>query len=127
MFQKTWKWAGEFRRSNKNIDCFWENVPSELKKLFDDAQFQLENKSYSVDEIAARFHHRLVFIHPFPKGNGRHARLMTDILLYQQGEKRFTWGRKNLTANNQVRKTYIHALRQADKGDYSALFQFVRT
>ena len=127
MFHKTWRWSGEFRRSNKNIGVDWLSIPVELKILTDDLKFQIANKTYSTDEIAARFHHRLVAIHPFANGNGRHARLMTDIVLLSQKAKRFTWGRAELLAKpTVVRQQYIVALRAADRMDYSLLMALVR-
>jgi Fic-DOC domain mobile mystery protein B len=126
MFDKTWQWAGQYRHSNKNIGVMWEQVPTQLRLLLDDINFQLEHNTYSLDEIAARFHHRLVFIHPFPNGNGRHARLMTDILLFNGKAKKFTWGQQSLLTNNQTRNDYIDALRAADKGNYDLLLAFVR-
>ena len=127
MFDRTWKWAGQFRQSNKNIGVFWEQVVNHLKVLLDDVKFQLENKTYPVDEIAARFHHRLVLIHLFPNGNGRHARLITDVLLFNSGEEKFSWGKVNLVSNSRTRQAYISALRAADKGNYLPLLEFVRT
>lgn len=127
MFAETWKWAGAFRKSAKNIGVDQAMITTELQKLLDDACYQIEYKSYQMDEIAYRFHHRLVFIHPFPNGNGRHARLMTDILLLYVGQPRFSWGSKQLEALGPVRKQYIDALKKADKHDYSALAGFVRS
>lgn len=126
MFDKTWKWAGEFRKSNKNIGTDKALIQVELKKLLDDTHYQIKNSVYSVDEIAARFHHRLVWVHPFANGNGRHARLMTDILLISYDQPRFSWGRENLYSQNETRKGYIQALREADKHDYEKLLEFVR-
>lgn len=127
MFNKTWHWAGKFRKSNKNIGVDWLSIFVDLKLLIEDTAYQIENKTYLVDELAVRFHHRLVSIHPFANGNGRHARLMTDIVLLSQGQKRFTWGRvEQLIASSPVREKYIAALRAADRRDYSALLQFVR-
>lgn len=80
-----------------------------------------------IDEIAYRFHHRLVAIHLFPNGNGRHSRLMTDFLLVQAGRARFTWGDKNLASNNPMRDQYLNALRKADNHDYTELAAFVRS
>lgn len=90
MFDQTWHWAGSFRKSNKNIGVDWLSIPIQLKLLIDDVQFQIKNKIYKLDECVARFHHRLVAIHPFSNGNGRHARLMADIVLLSQNAKRFT-------------------------------------
>lgn len=128
MFNETWKWAGTFRRSGKNIGVNWHTVPAELKKLCDDVIYQLKNKSFSDDEIAVRLHHRLVWIHAFPNGNGRHARLMADLLIMQLGHTRFSWGmNQDLCKATPIRKQYIDALRLADQGDYSKLIIFARS
>jgi Fic-DOC domain mobile mystery protein B len=127
MFDRTWRWAGQFRKSNKNIGIEWAEISSHLQLLLDDVSFQIHNASYKVDEIVTRFHHRLVSIHPFSNGNGRHARLASDALLLSLKSPRFSWGKNSLLENNQTRKNYIHALRTADKGDYNLLLKFVRT
>ena len=128
MFNNTWSWAGEFRRSNKNIGVDWQTISVELKVLFDNLRYQLENRSYEIDELVTRFHHRLVVIHPFANGNGRHARMMTDIVLLSQGCERFSWGSGNNIAQiSPIRANYIAALHAADKRDYSPLIFFVRS
>lgn len=127
MFDKTWKWAGKYRSTEKNIGVSPFYISSELKKLLEDVIFQIINNSYLLDEIAYRFHHRLVVIHPFSNGNGRHARLMTDFLLIQTGQSRFTWGSQRLEAEGIVRNQYINALRNADKQNYAELAKFVRS
>jgi fido (protein-threonine AMPylation protein) len=81
----------------------------------------------SRDEIGARFHHRLVFIHPFPNGNGRHSRLMTDVLMKDLGARRFTWGQGSLVSPSDLRKKYITALKSADNGNIKPLLDFVRS
>lgn len=127
MFGKVWKWAGTFRQSGKNIGVDWHKVPSELHTLIHDVHYWIENKTYPVEEIAVRFHHRLVSIHMFANGNGRHARLMTDVLLQDVlKQKTFTWNIKSISSENEVRDLYLKALRQADQHDYSALLDFVR-
>lgn len=127
MFANTWRWAGELRRSNKNIGVEWSLIYNQLEQLLGDVNFQLTHETYALDEIAARFHHRLVAIHLFSNGNGRHARLSADILLQAQDAKRFSWGRENLSTANENRMQYIQALRAADKQDYTALLAFVRS
>lgn len=127
MFGHTWKWAGTFRNTERNIGVTPFNITSALMNLFDDVAYQLKSQTYSVDEIAYRFHHRLVWIHPFPNGNGRHSRMMTDLMISQEELPRFTWGRRNLVSEGPTRKQYIDALRNADKHDYSALALFVRS
>ncbi|HYA27393.1 MAG TPA: mobile mystery protein B, partial [Acidobacteriota bacterium] len=127
MFGNTWSWAGMFRNSEKNIGVAPEGIQPELLKLCKDVKAQLEHKSQRLDEIAARFHHRLVSIHPFANGNGRLARTMTDLLLVQNGAERFTWGAGNLVAAGSARQRYLDALRQADARNYGPLFAFVRS
>jgi len=128
MFNKTWHWAGQFRQSNKNIGIDWPTISQAIKLLLDDSLYQLENQIFPLDELAARFHHKLVSIHPFPNGNGRHARMMTDILLLSCNHERFTWGSSaDLIDKSVTRDNYISALRAADRYDYSALFTFVRS
>ena len=127
MFNKTWRWAGQFRQSNKNIGVDWLSISVDLRVLMDDIRYQLENKSYPLVELAVRFHHRLVAIHPFANGNGRHARLIADIFLLSQGQQRFSWGRaESLVESSPVRERYITALRAADKMNYTLLLDFVR-
>ena len=128
MFCNVWKWAGRLRQSEKNIGVPWYNISIELKKLCDDVEYWIENKTFSEDEIAARFHHRLVSIHLFPNGNGRHARLMADILLENILNKpTFTWGNVNLVKSGDDRKRYIESLIAADRGDYEHILKFARS
>lgn len=127
MLGKVWRWAGQFRRTNKNIGVHWAQIPLELKPLLDDTKYWIEHETYSPDEIAARFHHRMVLIHPFPNGNGRHARLIADVLLVDVLRREpFTWGKTDLNTAGNVRDAYIAALRAADNHDYNPLLDFVR-
>lgn len=125
MFDLTWKWAGDFRRSNKNLGVVWPMINMELGKLLEEVNYQLINNVYPIREIATRFHHKLVAIHCFANGNGRHARLAADILLVSLGDKRFSWGKGDLYNANNVRKIYINSLRKADNYDYTDLLNFV--
>jgi Fic-DOC domain mobile mystery protein B len=127
MFGRVWRWAGKHRQSNKTIGIDAYRIPTELRQCLDDCQHWIDNSTYEPDEIAARFHHRLVLIHPYPNGNGRHARLATDLLLVSLGRPRFTWGRVNLVDVSKTRTTYIEALRAADNHDIGPLLEFVRT
>ncbi len=127
MFDKTWRWAGDFRQSNKNIGIDWINIPVQLKILLDDIIYQMANQSYEIDEIAIRLHHRLVSVHPFPNGNGRHARCVADLFLKACGQPKFSWGQGSLYENSVLREQYIRALKAADRHDYSALLAFVRS
>lgn len=128
MFRQVWRWAGHFRHSDKNIGGPWYQISTSLRNLCDDTQYQIINQIQTPDELAVRFHHRLVWIHAFPNGNGRHARLMTDTLLKNILEcDQFTWGSGDLGKSSDSRSIYINALRSADKGNYDQLRQFVRT
>jgi len=127
MFGETWRWAGTFRKSDKNIGVDWLHIGVELRKLLDDVRYQMANDSPPPDDIAVRFHHRLVAIHPFPNGNGRHARLMADLLVERLGRPRFTWGSASLTDANETRQRYIAALQAADARDIAPLLAFARS
>ena len=95
MYGNVWRWAGRYRTSGKNIGIDAYRIPTELRQLLDDCRYWIENGTYEPDEIAARFHHRMVSIHCYPNGNGRHARLAADLLLKSMGQERFSWGGKN--------------------------------
>jgi Fic-DOC domain mobile mystery protein B len=127
MFNQTWRWAGRPRRTNKNIGVPWIEVPARLRQMVGDVRAQIEYKAYSPVEIAARYHHRLVAIHVFPNGNGRHARLMADLLLMELVGHRFEWGRGSLIAASELRARYIAALRAADGGDIRPLLTFLES
>ena len=127
MFGRVWKWAGTFRQSGKNIGVDAYQIPTELRKLLDDCRFQIEHETYEPDEIATRFHHRLVLIHPFPNGNGRHARTAAELLLAKLDRDRFTWGSVYLVNAGETRDTYIAALHAADNHDIAPLLEFVRS
>lgn len=127
MFGDTWRWAGSFRTTEKNIGIDPTRIAPVLHDLCEDVRTQLEFQSYSLDEIAARFSHRLVAIHPFANGNGRLSRTIADLLLVQQGAERFSWGAGNLVAEGEVRQRYLDALRAADRRDYAPLLAFVRS
>jgi Fic-DOC domain mobile mystery protein B len=128
MFKLVWKWAGQYRTTDKSIGIHWSMIATEIKKLCQDTSYWVENKTYSWDELGARFHHRLVSVHPFPNGNGRHTRLMTDILLLDHGQDRFTWGANaDLGKAGAARKRYIDALKSADGKKFGPLIKFVRS
>lgn len=131
MFSRVWKWAGKPRTTDKTLGVPKEEINQAFGVLFGDTKDWIENKTYPWDEIATRFHHRLVAIHAFVNGNGRHARLMADILLASADQELFTWGMNTLEGKLDVesvlRKEYIAALKQADQHDYRRLLRFVRS
>ncbi|HEX4077482.1 MAG TPA: mobile mystery protein B [Rhizomicrobium sp.] len=127
MFDRVWQWAGSYRTSEKNLGVAPYRIQPELRQTIDDASYWIEHKSYGADEAAVRFHHRLVFIHPFPNGNGRWSRLAADLVIAQLGAPRFTWGLANLRAAGDVRRAYIDALHLADEHDLESLLRFARS
>ena len=127
MFNKTWPWAGTFRKSAKSIGIDWTQIAVALKNLLDNTAYQIENQAVPIDEIVVRFHHQLLLIHAFPNGNGRHARLIADTLIVNLGGKRFSWGGNTSIATlGLTRQNYLSALRAADKGDIKPLMLFAR-
>jgi len=128
MFGDIWKWSGEFRKSNKNIGVDKTIISIELKNLLDDSHYWIENNSYSEDEIAIRTKHRIVSIHLFPNGNGRHSRLFADIIVsHIFNLSVFSWGsNSDLYKPNQNRHLYIKSLKEADNGNYKPLMHFAR-
>ncbi len=127
MFGDVWRWAGDFTTSERNIGMPPYQIPVAVRQLLADAAAWIEHTAYPPDEIAIRLHHRLVQIHPFPNGNGRHTRLMADLLAMQLGQDRFTWGSANLEDASEVRRRYIDALRAADAHDIGPLIAFARS
>ena len=115
MFDQTWKWAGEYRRTEKNIGVPVHEIRERFEALCADVRYWIQNNTYPPDEITVRFHHRLTFIHPFPNGNGRHARLIADILLIK------------LVKEGEARTKYLEAIRAADNGDIQPLLKFARS
>lgn len=127
MLGDVWRWAGQFRTSERNLGIPHYEVPMALRQLLDDAKTWIAHGSYLGDEIAVRFHHRLVQIHPFPNGNGRHARLMADLPVMNLGGERFSWGSANLKDAGDVRRRYIAALHAANNHDIGPLLAFARS
>jgi Fic-DOC domain mobile mystery protein B len=136
MFDQTWRWAGRYRATEKNIGVEHFRIREMVAALLGDARYWIEHGTYAPDEIAIRFHHRLVLIHPFPNGNGRHARLAADVLARRQHMPLFTWGSKSLAGLGgtrlgairigDIRRAYIYALRAADRNDIGPLLAFAR-
>jgi Fic-DOC domain mobile mystery protein B len=127
MLGEVWRWAGKFRTSERNLGIAHYEIPVAVRQLLDDTRAWIEYKTYPPDEIAVRFHHRLVQIHPFANGNGRHARLMADLLVMRLGRERFSWGSASLRDASDVRRRYIAALQTADNHDLGPLLAFARS
>lgn len=131
LFGQVWSWAGTYRRTEKTIGIDPINISVEVRNLVEDAKYWFaENSNPSIDAAAARFHHKLVAIHPFANGNGRHSRFMTDLILGAIGAPEFTWGGGKgnaLSTATEVRARYLAALRAGDVGDYEPLLAFVRS
>lgn len=127
MLRRVWRWAGAQRTTELNIGVAPHAIAVDLHTLVGDVRYWIEHKTFPPDEIAVRFHHRLVAIHPFPNGNGRHARLAADLLIMQLGGKRFSWGRANLIEAAKTRSDYVRALQAADAHDIAPLLAFARS
>ncbi|WP_296684851.1 mobile mystery protein B [Flavobacterium sp.] len=128
MYGDVWKWAGTFRNSEKNIGIKSYLIAIELKQLLDDAIFWKENNTYNSEELAIRFKHRLVSIHCFANGNGRHSRLMADLIMEKlYSSKFFSWGSTNLVKETETRSNYIQAVRKADNNDIEPLIAFAKS
>lgn len=131
MFGEVWKWAGTYRKTSRNIGIEAHLVETALRQAVADARYWVENRTFDPDELALRFAHRIVQIHPFPNGNGRWSRLVGDLLVVQHGAphrgRRFTWGRMSLQSPGDTRKAYIAALRAADEHDIGPLLAFARS
>jgi Fic-DOC domain mobile mystery protein B len=127
MYGDVWRWAGQFRTTARNIGVDAWKIAPDLRMLLDDVRYWIDHQSYPPDEIAVRFHHRLVAIHPFPNGNGRCARLVADLLALRLGQARFSWGSANLVAIDETRRAYVAALQAGDRGDIEPLLAFARS
>ena len=127
MFKDVWTWAGRYRRRETNIGIDPTRIAVAVRNLVDDARTWVELGTFEPDELAARFHHRLVQIHPFPNGNGRHGRVAADYLVLSLGAQAFTWGRGLDVSTDELRRTYRHALQRADNGQIDDLLAFCRS
>ncbi|MFA7421852.1 MAG: mobile mystery protein B [Melioribacteraceae bacterium] len=128
MFGYVWDWAGSYRRTDKNIGIDKLEITIQVRLLIDNTKYWIDNKTFSEDEISIRFSHRLVQIHLFPNGNGRHSRLIADTLIHKGfGKYEFTWGSTNLTTAGEFRKTYLTSLKNADGGNFAGLIAFARS
>jgi Fic-DOC domain mobile mystery protein B len=128
MYGRVWRWAGEYRKTNKNIGVDRLEIAINLRSSIDDAKFWLEHNVYKPDEFAIRFKHRLVSIHCFPNGNGRHSRMIADIIIEKIHKLSvFSWGGTSLSEDTDIRAQYLKAIRKADKGDFDLLFKFARS
>ncbi len=128
MFGHVWNWAGQYRTSERNLGWDWPRIPEGMRVLLDDARYWKEQATYPVLEIAVRLHHRMVVIHPWPNGNGRHARLLADLVIASGKHPALTWGANlDLTETGSVRARYIAALKSADAGDYTPLIEFAQS
>jgi Fic-DOC domain mobile mystery protein B len=127
MFGDVWKWAGTYRQKELNIGIAPHLVPAEMPAMFDNVRYWVEHETYPADEIAVRLHHRLTQIHGFPNGNGRHARMMADLLIEKLDREPFSWGSGSIRDTGSLRTAYIDALKAADDHDFGPLLAFARS
>lgn len=128
MYGDVWEWAGKYRKTEKNFGLDKWQIPVALRSLCDDTLFWIRNNTYSPDEIAIRFKHRIVSIHCFANGNGRHSRLMADVIIQKVYKLPFfTWGARDLVHQSEARSNYLKTVKAADRGNYEPLLIFART
>lgn len=128
MYGEVWAWAGKFRLTNKNTGTDWHKIGIEIKNLLNDVLYWIRHETYPPHEITIRFKHRIVSIHCFPNGNGRHSRLMADIISENVFKNDvYTWGSSKLIKPGELRRTYISALRKADQGEIGDLIEFAKS
>ena len=127
MFGQVWRWAGKYRETPRNIGVDANRIRMDIAQAIDDARFWVANTTYAPDEIAVRYAHRIVAIHPFPNGNGRLSRMVGDLLAIYLGQPRFSWGSQSLIDANVTRASYVAALRAADAHDLAPLISFARS
>jgi Fic-DOC domain mobile mystery protein B len=128
MLDKVWRWAGKYRMTERNLGVAPHLIQVEIHALFDNMRYWIEHETFPLDELAVRFHHGLVVIHPFANGNGRWSRLAADVLIVQLGGKRFSWGSgANLQHAGADRERYIANLREADNHNFTPLTAFARS
>lgn len=128
MYGDVWAWAGKFRKTNKNLGIDKWQIPMALKDLCDDTLFWIQNETFNAEETALRFKHRIVSIHCFPNGNGRHSRLMADVIINMVYKTPlFSWEADDLVHEGKARSNYLKAVRAADNGDFELLLKFARS
>jgi len=128
MFNRTWKWVGTYRTSDKNIGVPFYEIRNRIPALLADAGYWVEHETYPPDEIAIRFHHVLVGdIHAFPNGNGRHGRFHADVIAVKVGRPEFSWGRSEIAGAGPIGRAYLQALHAADAGNILPLLEFARS
>jgi len=127
MYGDVWRWAGKYRTTERNIGVDPSVIAVSVRNLMEDAARWVEPDSTWLDrdQVVACVHHRLVAIHPFPNGNGRHARAHADLLMRTLGGDPFTWGATSIQGDGLNRKAYLDALRAAD-ADPENIDQLVR-
>jgi Fic-DOC domain mobile mystery protein B len=115
MFRHTWRWAGIYRQKDLlPVGVSHLEIRDQIPALLGNARYWIDNQTFDVDQIAIRVHHRIVWIHPFRNGNGRHARLLADVIAAKNGREQFTWGSITLAAAGPARTEYIRCLQVAD-------------
>lgn len=125
MLGELWTWAGEYRGRDTRIGVPHPQVPESLHTVLEDARTGLKHTTYSPEEFAIRLHYRIVTVHPFRNGNGRHARMVGDVALIRHFNRpAFPWGRSPIRTADAVRQAYRDAVVAADHHDFLPLLAF---
>ena len=128
LFGDVWRWAGDYRLANTNLGVPHQQIREHLRNVYADALVWFERKVYSPEEFAVRLHHRVVTVHPFRNGNGRHARMLANLVLVRHFKRDpLPWSNSPLRAASAVRQVYLAALRAADDGDLAPLLAFANS
>lgn len=127
MFAEVWTWAGQYRTRETNVGVDPTQIAVMVRALVADARAWAEFATFEPDELALRFHHRLVWIHPFVNGNGRHGRVSADYLVQAFDRPPFSWGAHRSDTTEALREAYLDALRAADRDDPGPLMIFARS
>nr|BCX00339.1 MAG: hypothetical protein KatS3mg041_0385 [Bacteroidota bacterium] len=128
-FHHLYEWAGKYRRVSVLVGVLEPPHPAQVPLLMYQLEKNLELRlpyatrgMEELVEVLAEVHHRLTFIHPFRNGNGRTARLVCDLISLRCGGPPVVL----YAREGDLRRLYIEALRQADRGNLEPLQGLIR-
>jgi Fic-DOC domain mobile mystery protein B len=130
MYDDVWEWAGDLRSvtgARPNIGVPPEMVPIELGRVAMEFNWEWQNSDQTnLLPFIAKYHHALVWVHPFNNGNGRWSRLACDVVMKRLAKKPLiTWATDTLNVDSGERSQYINALKMADDFDLAPLVEYL--